>query len=62
MRETVDCWIDFMKDQDLPENDIVGGIFDGSKLDKDGVVFHGEGDVAQVCATKNNCTEIKHLH
>ena len=38
MRETVDCWIDFMKDQDLPENDIVGGIFDGSKLDKDGVV------------------------
>jgi len=38
MRETVDCWIDFMKDQDLPENDIVGGIFDGSKLDKDGVI------------------------
>jgi len=38
MRETVDCWIDFMKEQDLSDNDIVGGIFDGSKLDKDGVI------------------------
>jgi len=38
MRDTVDCWIDFMKENDLKENDIMGGLFDGQKLDKDAVI------------------------
>eukprot|EP00900_Chrysochromulina_parva_P027415 jgi/Chrpa1/9307/Chrysochromulina_OHIO_Genome00004406-RA len=38
MRPTVDLWLDYVKVSKKEEYDIVGGVFDGQKLDKKGVI------------------------
>jgi large subunit ribosomal protein L10 len=38
MRPTVDLWTDFVQETKKEDNDIVGGMFEGQVLDKEGVI------------------------